>query len=161
MCAIIDTNLIAEVLSRPTPPDFCPILEWLVSPKSDGKFVLGGMLAEELLGDEKTHPGVHAVRRFIKALHQAGRVRIIPKRIVDYETNKVRELCVSNDSHVIALARISGARILCSHDHTLHKDFTNARLIDHPRGHIYQTRDHAHLLKRYGHTRACRRSMNQ
>jgi len=135
--------------------------------KADGKLVVGGLLARELIGDDdnkkhtgKVYKGVDAARRFIKVLGQAGRVRFIPKTVVDQETENVRDKCQSDDPHVIALARVSGARILCSHDTTLHKDFTDPKLIKKPRGHIYQTKAHSHLLKHYGHTRACGNGMN-
>lgn len=61
--------------------------------------------------------------------------------------------CLSNDIHVIALAQISGARLLYSNDMALHKDFRNKRLIDKPRGKVYSTNQrkdftsgHARLL---------------
>ena len=51
------------------------------------------------------------------------------------------ERCRSNDTHVIALAQISGARLLYSNDKDLHVDFKNKRLIDEPRGKIYSTNE--------------------
>ena len=50
-------------------------------------------------------------------------------------------LCISDDPHVIALARISGARLLCSNDKDLQQDFGTKNLIDRPRGKVYSTRD--------------------
>ena len=65
------------------------------------------------------------------------------------------ERCRSNDTHVIALAQISGARLLYSNDKDLYVDFKNKHLIDEPRGKIYSTNEdknftnsHARLLKR-------------
>ena len=52
------------------------------------------------------------------------------------------ERCRSNDTHVIALAQISGARLLYSNDIALHEDFGNKRLIDKPRGKVYSTNRH-------------------
>ncbi len=45
----------------------------------------------------------------------------------------------SDDHHIIALAQISGARLLYSSDQALHADFTNKGLIDTPRGKVYST----------------------
>lgn len=45
----------------------------------------------------------------------------------------------SNDIHIIALARVSGARLLFSNDTALHKDFRNKDLIDQPRGKVFST----------------------
>jgi hypothetical protein len=153
MCLIVDTNLAAVIFSVPPDKDFLPIIDWLMSSKKDGKLVVGGKLAHEL-------SRVNAVRRFVKALQQAGRVRIIPSGSTEVEAEQINDLCESNDAHIIALARVSGARILCSHDEDLHKDFTNPSLIANPRGHIYQNSKHSHLLQLYGHTEACRRSVN-
>ena len=52
----------------------------------------------------------------------------------------------SNDLHVIALARISGARLLYSDDKKLRKDFKNKHLVNSPRGKVYSKEDHQHLL---------------
>ena len=60
----------------------------------------------------------------------------------------------SDDHHVIALAQLSGARLLYSNDSALHDDFGNKSLIDQPRGRIYSTKEsstfrnvHRHLLR--------------
>jgi len=82
-------------------------------------------------------------------------------RPVINKTEQIRSLCESDDPHVIALAQISGARILCSRDKNLHKDFTNSELVNDPRGRIYQNSSHAQLFRRHGHTEACRKSMGQ
>ena len=82
--------------------------------------------------------------------HQAGIAKLIPDKDVDAEDKEVKKQgqCTSNDTHVIALALVSKARLLCSADHGLHADFKNPRIISNPRGRIYQTREHVDLLKR-------------
>ena len=62
--------------------------------------------------------------------------------------------CRSNDIHVIALAQISGARLLYSNDQALHEDFGNKLLIDRPRGKVYSTNE------RKDFTNAHRRLLN-
>jgi hypothetical protein len=57
----------------------------------------------------------------------------------------------SDDPHIIALAKVSGARLLCSKDQNLHTDFGNRVFIDKPRGNIYQNQSHAKLLKKCDH----------
>jgi hypothetical protein len=153
MCIIIDANLAALVFSSDTPDDFCPLIDWLTVATKDGKLVIGGKLTREI-------DKVAVARRFVTVLLRAGRARVLPSDVVDEEANRIANSCESDDPHVIALAIISGARILCSQDRTLHRDFTNRALISNPSGHIYQNEEHAHLLRRYGHTEACRRSMN-
>ena len=41
--------------------------------------------------------------------------------------------------HVLALAQVSGARLLYSNDQTLQRDFKNSKLIKNPRGNVYTT----------------------
>ena len=45
----------------------------------------------------------------------------------------------SNDPHIIALAQVSGSRLLYSNDSDLQDDFTDGRLINNPRGKVYST----------------------
>ncbi|MHC9542045.1 MAG: hypothetical protein AB9903_21260 [Vulcanimicrobiota bacterium] len=91
-------------------------------------------------------------RRYLKALDQAGKARHIPENSVAIEQQNIIERrlpFVSNDLHIIALARISGARILCSHDQALHSDFTDKSLLSKPRGRVYQNAEHRHLLRQF------------
>jgi len=149
MCIIVDANLASVVFGDDIQDDFKPVIDWLTLPRKDGKLVYGGQLATEL-------DRVSSARRFVKSLIQAGRARRIPDNDIAAEARRVADQCVSNHAHVIALARISGARILCSRDANLHTDFTNPALITAPRGHVYQNSAHRPLLQRYGHTAACK-----
>ena len=146
MCLIIDADSVAAVFADKTPEDYVPIIDWLT--KKDGALVIGGKLVKE-------YDKVEKAKRFVKSLMQAGRAKIYATELVDNETNAIRSFCKSNDSHIVALARISGARIVCSHDRALHKDFRSELLIANPKGHIYQTKKHSNLLQLYGHTVAC------
>ena len=148
MCLIVDANLASLVFGENLNDDFSPIIDWLTFPQKDGKLVVGGHLATEL-------DKVGAAKRFVRSLLDAGRARRIPNVVTDEEEKKIVNSCRSDDPHVIALARLSGARILCSKDQDLHKDFLNRELIDDPQGHIYQNAKHEHLLSKYGHTSAC------
>jgi hypothetical protein len=149
MCLIIDANLTHQILTQPPDDDFKPVLDWLTLPSQNGQLVTGGKAADELLK-------MGAPRRFIRALAQAGRLRLIPKASVYAEQAIVlaTDLCKSDDPHIIALARVSGARVLCSYDKALHADFKNPNLVSKPRGKIYQNATPRHLLQ---HTAACRR----
>jgi hypothetical protein len=105
--------------------------------------VYGGELGRE-------YAKVKSVARVVKLLDQAGIAKKVSDRAVDEEDKVVKtlNLCVSNDTHVIALARVAEARLLCSADQGLHTDFKNKKLIDKPRGRIYQNKTHNGLLKR-------------
>ena len=146
MCLSVDASLAGIVFSSPPHPDFVPVLDWLE--KKDGCLIVGGRLGTELARLERA-------RRFLIALLRAGRAKQIPAEQVTREESTVLEtgLCRSNDSHVIALARVSGARTLCTHDKELQKDFRNHQLIAKPRGSIYQRNSQEKLLR---HTPSCR-----
>jgi len=152
MCLIVDANLASLVFGQDH-DDFRPLIDWLVSPRTDGKLVVGGHLATEL-------NRVGVARRFVISLLQAGRAKQISDIATNEEENLIAGSCKSDDPHVIALARISGARILCSHDKTLHKDFKNEELVSNPKGRIYQNAKHVPLIRKYGHSEACRENKN-
>src|SRR5690349_12950672 len=107
MCVIIDANRASLVFREPPEPDFAPILDWLL--QEGGELVFGGHLAAELdrMGNAK---------RFLRALVVAGRARQLPGAEVEAEEATVAATghCRSNDHHVVALARVSGARTLCT-----------------------------------------------
>jgi len=143
MCVIVDANLGSAVFGVPTDADFIPVIRWLK--ERNGCIVYGGQLAKELRR-------IGAARIFLAALNQAGGARPLKDEEVCVETKRLRKTgqVVSDDPHGIALARLSGARTLCSRDKTLHADFKNKRLIDSPRGAIYQKPSHSKHLR---HTR--------
>ena len=143
MCVIVDADVAAAVFCRPPNPDFAPVVTWI---ETTGRLVIGGKLLEEL-----TRVGV--CRDYLLALTRAGRTRLIPNDRIEAEVLSIEDLCVSNDSHVVALARVSGARTLCSRDHALHQDFKNPLVISGPRGSVYQTPSHTRLLR---HTSSCK-----
>ncbi len=147
MCVIVDTNVASKVFSGPPNKDFAPLLKWLNC--QSGCLIYGGTLEAELRK-------VESVRRFIVRLSQVGRAILVPEDEVTNEQIAVDSLslCQSNDSHIIALARVSGARTLCSHDAALHTDFKNPKLISKPRGSVYQNAAHVKLLR---HTKSCPR----
>jgi hypothetical protein len=151
MCLIVDANRASLVFAQLPSPDFVPIRNWLTFPKKDGQLIVGGRLEAEL-------NKINGARRFILALQRAGRARFISLSQVIAEEATVVAMgsCQSNDSRVIALARVSGARVLCSEDGALWTDFKNQRLINNPRGRIYRTAQHARLLC---HTKACRQKV--
>jgi len=144
MCVIIDASVASLVFPKPPAkahPDYQPLLQWLY--KKDGILVFGGENAREL-------NRVGAAARALIELKRATRAKEIQG--VDEEQKRIEHLCVSDDPHVIALARKSGARTLCSDDEGLHKDFKNRNLISNPNGVIYQNAGHRKLLR---HTPGC------
>lgn len=145
MCLIIDAN-IAHCFARPIRPEAAAVLHWIEA--KAGCIVYGGLLATEL-----ANAGAD-VKSLIINLSRAGRAKRVNDSLVLSETEVVMALgeCCSDDPHIIALARLSGARVLFSRDINLHVDFKNARLVDNPRGQVYQNEAHTRLLK---HTATC------
>lgn len=145
MCVIIDACLAGQIFKAPWHCDFVPLWDWIL--QKDGCIVFGGRLATEL---ERVKEGA----RRLRLLSASGKAQRVDAGIVNAEeTNlKATGLCKSNDPHVIALARISRARVLCSGDKALHADFTNPNLVSAPKGRVYQNATHAKVL---GHTPGC------
>ena len=150
MCAILDTSVVHKVFGENRPEAGEAFFNWINSEK--GSLVAGGKLLEEL-------DGTIAFRDWRSQAIRAGRIRLVEDKDVEDKTEILtrEEACRSNDQHVIALAQVSGARLLYSDDGNLHADFKNDRLIGHPRGVVYSTkssgnftRAHRRLLGRTG-----------
>ena len=140
---IIDVNVAHKVLLADDDPDFGPVRRGLLpSPRAYIIMVYGGQLFEEYAASP-------ALLRMVRLLDQAGRARQVDGGAYEKALAEIvaLDLCISNDSHIIALARAGGVRLLCSLDAALHADFTNQRLLNRPRGKVYQTHSHRDLLR--------------
>lgn len=135
MCAIVDANAAHEVFGsnqNPASEAGKGFFRWLNSGK--GKLVVGGKLKEEL-------GRVPNYRIWAQQATLSGKLINKGKDRVDQEAKKTKENgdLQSDDSHIIALAQVSGARLLFSNDRKLHEDFGNPEIINNPRGKIYST----------------------
>lgn len=147
MCVIVDACLASLVFALKPRAKYQPILDWLNDSSSQGCLVYGGRLAQEL-------GRVGVAREYLLALSRAGRARSFPPGVIeDLERDLDRMgVCRSDDPHVIALARHSGARTLVSEDKVLWDDFRDRALLRGPRGVIYRRPEHRELLR---HTASC------
>lgn len=148
MCAIVDANVVHQLFGPKCTEAGTKFLDWLDA--GSGRLVVGGKLLKELY---------RGSREFIiwqKTAARYGKIRYEDDGTVNARTDQFREsgLCKSDDPHVIALANVSGARLLYTNDGNLQRDFKNKRLIDDPRGKVYPTsgdgsfqRSHDRLLK--------------
>jgi hypothetical protein len=145
MCVIIDNDLAHGVFAYPCREEFTPLMQWVET--GDGRIVHGGKLTRELCRSEK-------IRRFLMELGRQGKALVInhPDQASEEVRLEQSGLCESNDFHVLALAILARVRLLCSGDQSLHTDFRNSRIINNPRGHVYQNASHSHLLE---HTDGC------
>ena len=150
MCAIIDANVCHEIFSSSSQSDAGKyFLDWLMK-RNGGIIVSGGGHLRELDQNEDFY-------RVFRERLQIGRARYIPDAQVDAETKTLRSqsICRSNDEHILALARLSGARLLFTNDNALQDDFRNRQIVSGTRGRVYTTtrsqnvtRTHRNLLSR-------------
>ncbi len=108
--------------------------------------VLGGTLSYEL------HRAGEPMRRWLAGLQLAGRLVQVDSEQVARRTGELNQAtvdgearCRSDDEHVIALALVSGARLLYTNDAALTDDFKDKTLVDAPRGRVYTTRTSGNL----------------
>ncbi len=141
MCLIIDANFVHRVFPSPD-ADGLPIQRALVS--GGARLVYGGQLSRE-------YGRMMEFRRLLVGLDRAGHARKVPDVDVDRATERLERAggYISNDPHIIALAQVSGVRLLCSNDGNLHADFTNHAFLNTPRGQVYQTAIHAPLIRQH------------
>ena len=152
MCLIIDANM-AHKFGDPPHEDVQPVVTWLFPKrkqrrKKRPRVVVGGKLRWEL-----ERAGT-AIADFLATLDQAGqllRIADTPVIAEEAEVNKLLEqenIPGANDPHVLALARVSGSRLLASADKRsrLQALFKDRRFLDPP-GKVYQRASHQHLLR--------------
>lgn len=131
MCAIVDANVASHLMGRNLPEAGARFLDYIESGRLT--IVVGGKLRQELFQTP--------LRTFIQQAILAEKARSVEDVEVDRQAGEIEQSgeCVSDDPHIIALARISGARLLYTNDRDLQQDFKNPSLIDRPRGRIYTT----------------------
>ena len=132
MCAIVDTNVAHEVFGADLPLAGERFFNWIE--KGSERLVAGGKLLDELGASE-------GFSEWARIAVSAGKMRIVPKDKVNTKTAEIENQggYESDDPHVLALAQVSGARLLYSNDAALQKDFKSKHLIDKPRGKVYST----------------------
>ena len=128
MCGILDANVVHEVFGNPQSEAGKDFYQWIRNGKQ--RLVVGGKLWEELKRNSRFRMWAAETRPY-------GFIRHINKNHIDAEADKLDGRCRSNDVHVIALAQVSGARLLYSEDRDLHADFKTKALLDKPPGKVY------------------------
>lgn len=147
MCAIIDTNVFVEVFGDAPSPGGRMVFDWIRGGR--GAVVVGGALLEELKGNQASFKRFQALDALLQSAGKPTQVRLVDDAKVNAEQKRVdaRGICRSGDAHIIALARISGARLLWTRDDYLQEDFQNKKLIDRPRGKLFPNRESANSQK--------------
>ena len=136
MCAIVDNDVSHQVFGNGRTEAGQFFLDWLTR-GNGGILVAGGKLLTELSQSSE-------FRRIFSERLQAGRARRISDESVNADEDVLRSqgLCKSNDTHVLALARVSGARLLFTNDRDLQDDFREGSIVGGTRGRIYTTREY-------------------
>jgi hypothetical protein len=135
MCILVDANVAAEFAPLSVSADAKPIMERLLSRRL--QLATGGKLTEELLATP--------FRKFLVELRRNGTERSYPNVGEVEQRLRIEGQCQSNDCHIIALAIVSGSRLLFTRDDLLKGDFKNRDLLN-PRGKIYSSARNAGLL---------------
>ncbi len=133
MCAILDANVAGQVFGADRPAAGRAFFDWLNS--DHGRLVIGGKVRRELDRNR-------AFRQWRMQAVLAGQITLLSDDAVDSKTRQLanEHVCHSDDEHVVAVAQLSGARLLYTNDRDLQRDFNDKALIDQPRGKVYSTR---------------------
>ena len=117
VCAIIDNDVVSEAFGDKGTPAGKAFRDRLANGL---RLIVGGKLLEEL--DQNG-----TFRKWRLVMGQRGLVQTVSKKCVDIAARRLLDegSCLSNDHHVIALARLGGADLLFSNDRKLHRDFKN------------------------------------
>ena len=132
MCAIVDTNVAHEVFdANPERPEAGRrFFDWLSSQR--GQLVVGGDLLRELSGN-------NAFLNWFRTAINSARVRQVDSdALAPHLVELAGKTCKSNDRHVLALAAVSGARLLYTNDRALIDDFRDRKILPNP-GKVYTT----------------------
>ena len=142
MCAIVDANAASEVFGSASSPAGKEFLKWINQGKV--QLVAGGKLLQEL-GE------LGRFREWARNATLAGSLKIANESEVNSRTEQLvnENVCRSDDPHVVALAQVSGARLLYSNDKDLHRDLRNENLVPSPRVRIYSTNDDKSFTRRH------------
>lgn len=139
MCIIVDANRLGAFLADTADVDAKPIHAWLMRGRGVVVYSTGGAFAREL--------GRRARERLTQYV-RAGMATLVLSDRFDDDERSLRGRIRSDDPHVLALARASGARLLYTTDGDLMDDFKDNRFIDGPRGKVYTGAANARMLAR-------------
>ena len=134
MCAIVDASVAFEVFGRKRTAAGTRFRDWLDDGR--GQLVVGGRVLEELVRNR------NFARWLLEARRMTGRVRQIGSARIRQRQDELiqRGALQSDDEHVVALALVSGARLLYTDDARLQRDFVNPAVIPGPTGRIFTSR---------------------
>lgn len=140
MCIIIDANVLGKFLADPPDADAVPVHAWLTRRRGKLVYSTGGKFAREIVGNAR--------QRLADYVRAGLAVEEVRRERLQEEEDRLAAEIRSDDAHMLALARVSGARLLYTDDGDLMADFKTKRFIDHPRGKVYSSAANQSLLSR-------------
>lgn len=143
MCVIVDADVSHEVFGGSGRPEAGKYFaQWL---ERGNKLVVGGKNLREL-------SKLNEFRRWFRTAQSKGRTVRVDDDAVEQEVARIASEpgWESNDPHVIALARLSGTRLLFTNDQALQNDFGKIQ------GKNYSTKERKDI--RASHKRLLRRN---
>ena len=157
MCAIVDANALGEVFGDGAADRAAAFFQWLDT--GPGRLIVGGTQFRREV-DKVTNAS-----RWIQRAIRTGRATQSDDDDVDQEARNLQDLrdlrnrpiVRSDDPHVLALSRCSGARLLYTNDERLTQDFTNRRIVRNPPGKVYPTENYRDFLNDRRNRRLCGR----
>lgn len=144
MCIVIDTNVLSCVFSLDScyHKEYQSVYMWIIN--GEGFIVCGGTTYWNEIKKARKYLGVLA------ELKKKGKLKDIKQEVVDNQQTMVKGILPSDcdDSHLIAIFRASGCRLLCSNDHRVDIYIKNKKyyLKKQRLPKIYRNKKHAHLL---------------
>lgn len=143
MCVIVDTNTFHKFKKRNN-EDMEPVWTWLE--KRGGKIAYSDT---EKLEEEWNRAGMQDLR---EQLIQAGKLKRVPPQDVQKKADELKGKIKSDDEHIIALALVTGVKVLISYsdyesgqkgDSDLFDDFRDRNLVG---GRVYTKKSHARRM---------------
>ncbi len=138
MCMIVDANRLGIFLSDPVHEDSIPVRRWVDAQGGRIVYSTGGKFAQEVVGK---------ARAKLEAYAQAGKAVLISPKQFEADATDLAPRIRSDDPHVLALARVTGVRLLYTADGDLIDDFKDRSVIN-PKGRVYSRASNANLLTR-------------
>lgn len=135
MCIILDVHKVDSVFGRATRA--ASVVEKNVARRIIERtlgLAAGGTRYFRELRDSVSHEGQQFFLENWRNPSQPGPVQPKVSALFDEKEQKLIELrvCQSNDEHIIAIAMVTGARLLMSDDLPLGRDFRDRNIVDPP-----------------------------
>ncbi len=142
MCAILDADILYEVFGTKTTKAGSLFLTWIN--KGKNRLVVGEALLKEINNRSFTI--------WLNTAEQSGKVLRMDEEkdsIIDKKKRELEAKIKSDDPHIIALAQVSGARMLYSGEEALHADFKNNKFLKPTGGHVYPRKEKRKVILKF------------